>query len=798
MVWLLTSCCVGIDAATNGVVSVENEAIRVSFDLDKGLYHAEEKSTGTALFRDAVMDTLGKGVIRRSASVTNVTDTLGKGKMLRVVSVNEDYALGLNITLYEGRSAIVLGSSSRGNSRSWRPGLFRGFTPFSKATFFPDDKEIRNPLTLDGNSAYGVNEVLPAGKRTSQNNLLLTYQAGNLRRSVVMGGLTYHEYTKSVSLSRGAGGTFVGSMQASDPVPRMVDAQFDYQIKDLFYVDVRTGDPFTALADYAKAVALAQPAKPNLYNFPTVCSWYVKMTGGQKRRDTVGAVELMDAIKSSGFLKYSTAAVRLVPDTYCFEARETEQGWWDDAHWQKRYYTAPYETSEKYCNAIRERGGLPFTYIQTGMPSDDFAIAHPEWMLFNTSKHVALTHRHHKPYVRMDYTDKGFQEHVRKCWANLGKAGLAGVMFDYPETGWPGEGGTEDPYMTAAATYRKIFELAREGLGPEGHLHERNLGEPSSSTSRPDQYIPWTDMTLGLVDSQRVEGDSTTFSHKQISRCAMRWYKNRLLYVYDIDAKSLLFRTFTSEKFKVADEKTSRQAILTMVYVSVGRLLLADSFKDYSPEIVHEISRIFPMHTERRTARPVDLFLGKGDHCPRVYDYAVTEDWHQVTFFNTNVVDKAKVSAPMSGDLTTQGALGLDSKSEYYVYDFWHDRLVGKIKGADKLEQELDPGEARMMSVRKVADHPQVLSTDRHVMQGYLELSEVKWDAASRKLSGKAELVAGELMRIVLAGNGAQAKDASADGAGAKIEVHAAGNDYSVLTLVRAEKGQASWCVNYK
>jgi hypothetical protein len=210
----------------------------------------------------------------------------------------------------------------------------------------------------------------------------------------------------------------------------------------------------------------------------------------------------MELVSKTGFLQYSPVAIRLVPDTYL---GNTEQGWWDDEHWRKyNWYQKPYDTSKKFCRAIRDLGGLPFTYVQTGMPSDDFAKAHPDWMLNNSIKYLDVARDHEKPYVRFDYSDPKFQAHMRKVWKNLGDAGLDGVMFDYTATGFAGEGGLDDPAMTATAAYRKIFELTRQGLGPKAHIHERNLGEVSTATSLPHERLPYTDATLGLVDSQRV------------------------------------------------------------------------------------------------------------------------------------------------------------------------------------------------------------------------------------------------------------------------------------------------------
>ena len=51
-----------------------------------------------------------------------------------------------------------------------------------------------------------------------------------------------------------------------------------------------------------------------------------------------------------------------------------------------------------------------------------------------------------------------------------------------------------------------------------------------------------------------------------------------------------------------------------------------------------------------------------------------------------------------------------------YVYDFWNESFVGVFPGNARLEQNLRPGEARMLSVHEVEPRPQFLSTSRHVM----------------------------------------------------------------------------------
>jgi len=125
-----------------------------------------------------------------------------------------------------------------------------------------------------------------------------------------------------------------GQLYAEDPVGKLVDPGVRYLPDDRFYVDFVTDNPFDNLEQYGWSIRLAQRIELNMYDFPTVCLWYAHhggYGGGKAKNDTVGAVAEMEEIRKSGFLKYSRAAVRLVPDCY---SKDNQQGWWDDKHFQ--------------------------------------------------------------------------------------------------------------------------------------------------------------------------------------------------------------------------------------------------------------------------------------------------------------------------------------------------------------------------------------------------------------------------------------------------------------------------------
>ena len=71
------------------------------------------------------------------------------------------------------------------------------------------------------------------------------------------------------------------------------------------------------------------------------------------------------------------------------------------------------------------------------------------------------------------------------------------------------------------------------------------------------------------------------------------------------------------------------------------------------------------------------------------------------------------------------------------AFDFWGNQLLPPIEG--RLKVTLPPTSCMILAVRPEADHPQVISTSRHVTQGMVDLLEEKWDAATKTLSGRSK-----------------------------------------------------------
>jgi len=803
-------------------VTIENKLVRVELNLKTSTYNIVDVRDGTVAIANAHAEVDGLGSLltdwtnRRydpKAKLTwtakEISDDLGRGKTLTVNNLRSDgMEFFTAFTVRDGKGFVALGSGII-NHRPYGIRV-KSFQPMAGGDVFPDldKKDARN---LNGGAGSTPNLVKSGTELACENSLLFTFTANGVRRSLVMGGLSYRDFAKHAALGPfDLWDTFpnywhqpeIGQtwrtvwhkidsnrlpkdfpalnaqVAALDPVGRLVDPGSTYEPADLFYIDATTADPFVALENYGQALRAATKSHPNTYNNFTICGWF------SHRNNATVLVDEMDCARKADMLKTIPVTVRLEPDTYCKDDNgNTEQGWWDDAHWLKYGHLAPpYDTFKKWIAAVKERGGNAETYFQCGMPSDDYAEAFPGHMLNNDSSSLHRRHTHITPSVTYDTTDPDFQAHMRKVWAYLKQCGLSGVKFDYPDLTWRPEGGFEDKHATTAAAYRAWFQLCRDGLGPDALIHERALGNNC------------LDVTAGIVDLQRVWSDADRWSPGMAAICGLRWYKNRVVMSYYPDSKAFVGFNEKGRIDYAPMDMIQRRSILTMLYATSGRIESATSVTKLDGPTVWDIGRAFPMHSTPQSARPVDAFTGV--KTPRVYAFHVDDQWQQVAFCNDEPAPNT-VSAPLSGDQATTGSLGLDASKNYYVYEFWPDQFLGKLAGSAKLEAPLAAGEARMYSVREVLDHPQVLSTNRHLMQGYVDLADVKWDPAKKTLAGVAKVVGGEPFRIVLAGNGSMAEKASAEGAKAMLEAHAADPSLSVLVLERPENGDVNWKVEY-
>lgn len=778
--------------------TIENAMLAIQFDLATGTYSGIDRATDTTVFRDAWYR-VGEGgwkeepLTCKAEAQGEINDAFGPGKTLRVwyrTSARYDPDRYLDVTVYNQQPFFVLGWGIE-NTKDYEVRV-RSVEVLVNGQLFVGQEPLE-PRVLRGGAGAEQNYVEPTWELTAVNSGMLTYRdrlGGNRRRTVVAGGLHYAEFLRTVEYHRRPrGGRRLPEMAVPDPRPasymtltiedpqgkRIAPGQ-TWASSDTFLVNICTGDPFESLEGFGAAMAAANSASPNPYDFITLCGW---MTSDDVLGDNVptnnspALVEQMAIAKETGLTRYTDIAVRLEPDYYCYgDQGDTQQGWYDDEHWaQYGTLQEPYETFKKFCSKIAEMGGKVFTYVQGSMPSNDFALAHPEWMLNDDISLLYEHRRHARTRVRYDYTEPGFQEHMRSMWKRLGEDGVIGLKFDYPEGSWPKHGGFEDKNYTTVSFYRTMYELCRSGLGPDGFIHERIMGSK-------DADVPCTDVCVGIADLQRVWPDSSHFEAEMASRIGLRWYKQGVAFRYYPDGKSFFPRG-------VAATESHRRTFLTLVGLLSGRLEIGTGFGRLTDEIRYDMTRLFPVLPNGKTFRPVDFLLSKKH--PEVYVYNVDETWAQVVFVNNQgngrgIPPAKRMKAPVSGDQAEVGSLGLPGDRNYHVFDFWAQKPLGIICGTGHLEASLTNEEARVYAVRAVEDHPQIIGTNRHIMCGMMEIADTGWDSTANALSFTAAVIGGETMVVTLAlPEGGAFTPQAAEGEGLSVSFEQEGNYLKVL-----------------
>jgi hypothetical protein len=170
---------------------------------------------------------------------------------------------------------------------------------------------------------------------------------------------------------------------------------------------------------------------------------------------------------------------------------------------------------------------------------------------------------------------------------------------------------------------------------------------------------------------------------------------------------------------------TQAQAAASIVSLSGGNMIAGDRLPDLDQTRLEILKKVFPSFGE--AARPVDLF--ESDK-PEIFALKVLKpfaQWTVLGIFNAN--EKAAAEKTIALE-----RLGLAPGTTYVAFDFWKQRFFGELR--DSFSVRLEPASVLVLAIHEKRGVPQLISTDRHLSQGGLELETVGWDAAAQKLRG--------------------------------------------------------------
>lgn len=158
-------------------------------------------------------------------------------------------------------------------------------------------------------------------------------------------------------------------------------------------------------------------------------------------------------------------------------------------------------------------------------------------------------------------------------------------------------------------------------------------------------------------------------------------------------------------------------------------LMDSDKLVDLSPERVEIMKRVYPAVD----IRPLDLFKAKRDK--KIWDLKInhlSRNYDVVGCFNYDA-DKTDVVYLNWEDL------GLHSNAKVHIFNFWDEEYLGCWEKGYFVH--LAPASCKVLTLMTAEEHPLLISTNRHITQGWVDLNKCIYDEKSKTYSGESQVI---------------------------------------------------------
>ena len=425
--------------------------------------------------------------------------------------------------------------------------------------------------------------------------------------------------------------------------------------------------------------------------------------------------------------------------------------------------------------AIRDRGLEPGIWTNVSFADAAAAAAHPSWFVRGRDGKAAAGNW--IGFVMDASVDETLAKLVRPVYEGLKSMGWSYVKLDaLRHLRYEGYDSHAESFtargLDRAQVYRRFVSTVRDVLGHDIYLL-------ACWGVRPE--------LIGLVDGVRLGDDGFGYgSFAQYNSF------NNVVWRNDPD------------HIEIGQPDGFRAATLASLTGSV--LMLTDKPEVYRTDRVEAARRTAPVPVTRpqqlfdldpsRSSRLAEADTQLSGAGPRPFDadkrlvvprYQLDiarpfEQWTVLAF-------TAGAEAPIR-----LADLGLAEDADYVGFDFWHKTAVGIVRGQLK-SADVDPAfQVAVVCLRPRVDHPQVLSTNRHVTCGGPDLVDVQW--ADRTLRGASDLVADDIYAIyVTEPQGYRLDTVLAEGA--TVTSQAMESGARVIKLASPKGGRVSWQIRY-
>jgi hypothetical protein len=689
---------------------IENECMAASFDPATGRLRVDRKG-GESLLTGAIVRIVTSAGIRSTADpayrhevrTEAVEDALGKGRAIVARSRDGEGRLDLEVrvTIHDGWPAIIVEATARNVSSE--PIAVGAIEPICAAE--ETGGRLRWPgvakVLTNGPMYYDAGAVLDfahaAGKRKSWWNVGLF--RGYEREALAAGFIRNDIAQGRVSVRPAAGGD-VSLVAEGTYGPGFVLAPGRSVASNPFRVGIGP-DPWTAMEDYAAAMAAVHGARPrSIVN--GWCDWFYAF----------GDITEDEVVRNAEF-----AARILRP--FGFEYVQVDEGfqrWHGDWEGNERFPHGMKWLADRI-RALGLKPGIWLAPYTISEPTDVFR-SHPEWLLRKPDgslRRVGPWPSEDSDWARnesprrygLDITHPGAAGWLRGLFETVARRwGYEMIKIDFVDWSLLAAERYHDPGVTRAAAYRRGLQIMREAAGPDVHILECGPGP----------------VTTGLIDSMRIELDQPPVRWKQYflesassaPAAAKRWYFHGKTWINDIDHIALYLLP-----------PNQAQAAATIVALSGGNTMSGDRLPDLDPARLEILKKVLP--SSGLAARPLDLL---DSDRPSLFALRVGKpfgEWTVLGAFNASETEPVERVVPLA-------RMGLDPEKTYIAWDFWREALAGEVRR--ELRVMVPPASVVLLHLHERRPAPQVVGTDRHVLGGAGELEDVSWDPGTKVLSG--------------------------------------------------------------
>ena len=316
--------------------------------------------------------------------------------------------------------------------------------------------------------------------------------------------------------------------------------------------------------------------------------------------------------------------------------------------------------------------------------------------------------------------------------------------------------------------YRKTLESIRAALGPDRYvlgcwgIPLEGAGIMNGSRTGGDVVLGW-DGFLGAFGATMEN-----------------YYQHNIVWYTDPDV--MLLRPPLSIE--------QARAWATLQGLTGQALFASDRMPDLPGNRVEILKRIFPAVD----ARPLDLFPSpkskriwdlKIHHLGRAYDV--------VGLFNLG-------QSASETTLLRWTDLGLPDKKPVHVFDFWNQEYLGAWEAG--MTVDIPPAACRVLTLLPASDEIQIISTSRHITQGWVDLATLGSEDGGRYFKGESHLIRDdpyELRFVFPLGRNFAVKSASARDASGELPVEVFDHQgWSAVRIRPARTGDADWEVSFE